>query len=64
MIKKIILVVLVLVGIGYLGANDLKDAEMQETEYCYMVGIYLKQAKLGVPPDQRDGWPPYDGYCK
>lgn len=64
MIKIILLVVLALIGIGYLGANDLSDAEMQESQYCYMVGIYMEQAKLGVPPSLRDGWPPYDGYCK
>lgn len=29
--------------------------------YCGMVEIWQRDAEIGVPPEERGGWPPYRG---
>jgi hypothetical protein len=45
---------------------DAQDAENAHRQYCEMVAQWDKDAAQDVAPEQRRGWPPYDGrkQCK
>lgn len=45
---------------------DAQDAENAHQQYCEMVAQWDKDAAMGIAPEQRKGWPPYDGrkQCK
>ena len=45
---------------------DAEDAERSQSAYCEMVALWDKDAALGIAPEQRKGWPPFDGrkQCK
>lgn len=50
--------------LGFLSTfDDHKDAEKTASIYCNMVKTWVAEAKAGVPPEDRSGWPPYDGEC-
>lgn len=48
------------------GAMDARDAERSHQQYCAMVALWDSDAAQDVAPEQRRGWPPYDGrkQCK
>lgn len=48
------------------GTMDAQDAENGLHQYCEMVALWDKDAESGIAPEQRAGWPPYDGrkQCK
>lgn len=47
-----------------LSLND-EHAEVthDRTVYCKMVEAWHQDAKLGIAPEDRGGWPPFDGEC-
>lgn len=55
-----------LAALTLVGNMDAKDAENSHREYCEMVAQWDKDAESGIAPEQRTGWPPYDGrkQCK
>ena len=52
---------LVFAAFGLAGNMDAQDAENGRRAYCEMVAQWDSDAALGIAPDQRNGWPPYDG---
>ena len=52
---------LVFAALALAGTMDTKDAERSQSTYCEMVAQWDKDAELGIAPEQRTGWPPYDG---
>lgn len=60
------LAALLLVALALDGMMDAKDAESDHQQYCEMVAQWDKDAESGMAPEQRAGWPPYNGYkqCK
>lgn len=61
---KIALAAALIILVGVVGHFDELDAEAQHDHYCDMVATWHAEAKLGVPANDRTGWPPYDGECK
>lgn len=43
---------------------DAQDAENSRREYCEMVAAWDADAAMDVAPEQRRGWPPFDGRCE
>ena len=45
--------------------EDVDELQAQQDQYCEMVALWNADAKRGIPPEQRVGWPPYQGeeYC-
>lgn len=60
------LTVLLLVALALNGTMEAQEAESSNSEYCEMVAMWDKDAAIGITPEQRTGWPPYNGYkqCK
>lgn len=56
-------IVAILVAFGAVGTGDLQVAQANRSSYCEMVAIWDADAARGVPPAQRNGWPPYEGRC-
>mgnify|MGYP001266202527 CR=1 FL=1 len=42
-------------------AMDAKEAESVNRKYCEMIALWEKDIARGIAPEQRAGWPPYDG---
>lgn len=42
---------------------DVQDAENDRRVYCEMVALWKSDAALDVAPEQRRGWPPFNGEC-
>lgn len=61
---KVALAAALIVLFGVVGHFDAEDADAQHDHYCSMVATWHAEAKLGVPANNRTGWPPYDGECK
>lgn len=57
----IIALLLVFAALALAGTMDAQEAESSHQHYCEMVAQWDKDAALGVAPEQRAGWPPYDG---
>lgn len=53
--------VLCLAALALVGNMDAQDAEGSRQLYCEMVAQWDKDAESGIAPEQRVGWPPYDG---
>lgn len=44
---------------------EVQDAEQANRVHCEMVALWKSDAAQDVPPEQRRGWPNYDGRpCK
>lgn len=41
-----------------------KEVDESEDRYCAMVARWHADAAAGLPPKNRNGWPPYQGECK
>jgi hypothetical protein len=57
----LIALLLVFTALGLAGTMDAQDAENSRRGYCEMVALWDKDAELGIAPEKRNGWPPYDG---
>ena len=57
---------LAIAALALAGTMDAQDAERSQRTYCEMVALWDKDAESGIAPEQRAGWPPYDGrkQCK
>lgn len=42
-------------------SNDYDDAVAQQSTYCEMVALWNADAKRGIAPNDRAGWPPFEG---
>lgn len=42
------------------GNLDRQDAEADESRYCTMISLWQLDADLGIKPEERNGWPPYN----
>lgn len=42
-------------------SNDYEDAVAQQSLYCEMVAQWNADAKRGIAPNDRAGWPPFEG---
>lgn len=52
---------LVFAALALAGTTDAQDAERSQSTYCEMVALWDSDAAQDVAPEQRRGWPPYDG---
>lgn len=55
------LLLVALVALALAGLIDAQEADSSRQLYCEMVAQWDKDAALGIAPEQRTGWPPYDG---
>lgn len=44
----------------FVGNLDRQNAEADQSRYCEMVGLWKLDADLGIKPEDRNGWPPYN----
>lgn len=51
----------VFAALALVGTMDAQDAENSHRQYCEMVALWDADAAQDVAPEQRRGWPPYDG---
>ena len=54
-------VLLIVFIFAWIGNLDYVDEITQREHYCEMVALWHEHGHL--PPEQRPGWPPYDGEC-
>lgn len=59
-----LIALLLIVFAALAGTMDAQEAESSHRQYCEMVAQWDKDAALGIAPEQRSGWPPYDGRDK
>lgn len=55
---------LILVLFGIAGHFDRVSEEEDRALYCEMVAIWHSDAARGIAPEDRSGWPPYQGECE
>jgi|TARA_R100000988_G_C3993350_1_gene164156 hypothetical protein len=57
---------LLILVFGYAGQCDMELELQREKQYCKMVQVWMSDKALGIPPEQRRGWPPYDSsvFCE
>lgn len=62
----IITLLLTFAALALAGTMDAQDAERSQSTYCEMVALWDADAAQGIAPEQRTGWPPFDGrkQCK
>jgi len=60
MIKEILGMAALVAALSFVGNLDREDAEADESLYCEMVGLWHLDADLGIKPEDRNGWPPYN----
>lgn len=51
----------VLVAMMFVGEQDYQEEARQQSVYCQMVEKHLADAKAGIEPALRAGWPDYKG---
>lgn len=63
---SLVFLLLALTALALDGMMDAQEAESSNSEYCEMVALWDGDAESGIAPEQRTGWPPYNGYkqCK
>jgi len=56
----------ILLAAGLTGHFEYEDVQVEQDQYCHMVGIWKADAKAGIPKERRNGWPPYKGdkFCQ
>lgn len=64
--KNWLMVALMLLALGLLGAMDADDEQSSQSEYCAMVSIWKQDEAKGIAKSERAGWPPFKGeeFCK
>ena len=57
---------LLFAALALAGTMDAKDAGHAKNTYCEMVAYWDRDTESGIAPEQRAGWPPFDGrkQCK
>lgn len=60
----LIAILLVFAALALAGTMDAKDVESSHQQYCEMVALWDTESARGVAPEQRKGWPPFDGRDK
>lgn len=60
MIKEMAGIAALAVALVYVSALDHDDAVLQDQNYCEMVAIWNDDARAGIAPAERNGWPPYN----
>lgn len=58
-VKTLITALIIIFLIAILGEGDFQSEVVQHVEYCKMVNIWRSDAKQGIAPEDRNGWPPY-----
>ena len=58
---SIIALLLAFAALALAGTMDAQDAERAQSTYCEMVAMWDADAAQDVAPEQRRGWPPFDG---
>lgn len=58
---SLVALLLVFAALALAGTMDVKDAENSHRQYCEMVAAWDADAAQDVAPEQRRGWPPFDG---
>lgn len=58
---SLIALLLVFAALALAGTMDAQDAENSRQQYCEMVALWDADAAQDAAPEQRRGWPPYDG---
>lgn len=58
---SLIALLLVFAALALAGTMDARDAERSRQQYCEMVALWDSDASQDVAPEQRRGWPPFDG---
>lgn len=61
---SLIALLLTFAVIALVGKMDAKDDESENRKYCEMIALWEKDIARGIAPEQRAGWPPYDGRDK
>jgi hypothetical protein len=56
-----ILAALVIILFAYASQQDYETERVERQRYCEMVALW--EADIHLPPEQRRGWPPYEGEC-
>lgn len=62
--RKLIPIMTLCIGVitlAIVSTADYEDEILERQHYCEMVAKWNKNKHL--PPEQRPGWPPYDGEC-
>lgn len=59
--KDWVMIAGMLLALALVGNMDAQDAERSQSTYCEMVALWGSDAAQDVAPEQRRGWPPYDG---
>lgn len=59
--KPATLLILCWIPFLLISTSDYEDELQQYEHYCEMVTKWNENKHL--PPEQRPGWPPYDGEC-
>lgn len=54
---------LIILALGIADHLEAQDVHSERHHYCEMVAIWEIDANRGIPPEDRAGWPPYDGEC-
>lgn len=54
------ILVIIALAAGAMMLGDHHEAS-QRAIYCEMISIWDADAARGLPPSERDGWPPYRG---
>jgi len=54
-------ILVVMIGLGFVGESDYKAEVAQQDFYCEMVGQWKAEADQGVAPRNRAGWPDFRG---
>jgi hypothetical protein len=60
MIKELFGMMALAVALVYVSGLDHDDAVLQDQNYCEMVAIWNDDARAGIAPAERNGWPPYN----
>lgn len=60
MIKELLGMASLIAALLFVSGLDQEDAIQEDARYCEMVAIWLSDAELGIPPENRNGWPPYN----
>ena len=58
------LFILVIVSMCLAGRSDYIDAKREQELYCKMVNIWEREKGMGIPSNERNGWPRFNKQIK
>ena len=59
--KDLSLIAILLVALALDGMMEAQETESSQRNYCEMIALWEKNVARGIAPEQRAGWPPYNG---